>query len=102
MRRSFVIFSLAGAGAGAAIKMTVHDAEEILNDTGKAPEEMSQEELHESMHKLGIQKMELSPEERRDVASAGTKVSDVFYCSQCGATVGPEDKTCKGCGYELE
>jgi hypothetical protein len=59
---------LAVGGAAAAVKLTQRDTQRIEEHTGGSVEELSEEELVAAMRELGIQSIELSPEDTAALA----------------------------------
>ena len=57
-------------GTAAMVKLTHKDAEKIQQATGKAPEDMSEEELQQAMKQTGVQAQPVTPEDQQAMASA--------------------------------
>ena len=55
---------LAAAGTAAAIKLSKKDADRIEEHTGTSVEELTEDELVAAMRELGIQSIELTPEDQ--------------------------------------
>jgi hypothetical protein len=55
---------LAAAGTAAAIKLSKKDADRIEQQTGASVEELTEDELVAAMQELGIQSIELTPEDQ--------------------------------------
>ncbi len=107
-RRRFVIgpavvFAAAAGGASAAstVKMSSADAQKVESTTGKPAEELTEDELKAAMKRLGINKLELTAEEQKQVASPAQAESQ-FECSECHAPVTATQKFCPSCGAELQ
>jgi hypothetical protein len=107
-RRRFVIgpavvFATAAGGAATAstVKMSSADAQKVESTTGKPAEELTEEELKAAMKRLGINKLELTPEEQKQVASP-VQAEGEFECSECHAMVTATQKFCPSCGAELQ
>nr|MDO8110036.1 zinc ribbon domain-containing protein [Candidatus Sigynarchaeota archaeon] len=93
----------AGAGIAAAIKLAAPDVQKIEANTGKKAEDMTEEDLKAAMKRLGIQKLELTPEEQKQVATPPpAQPAGEFECSECHAPVSANDKFCPGCGATLQ
>lgn len=54
-----------------ALKLHQRDVQTIEGDTGKRAEDLTEEELRAAMKRLGIQRLELTDEERAAVEGAG-------------------------------
>ncbi len=98
-----VVFAAAAGGAAGAstVKMSSADAQKVESNTGKPVEELTEDELKAAMKKLGIQKIELTPEEQKQVASP-PQAEGEFECSECHASVTATQKFCPSCGAELQ
>jgi hypothetical protein len=71
-----------GLVAFGTYKMSTRDADRIKDETGVAPEEMTDEELEASMDRLGIEKQYRDSSDVEDPASAGgdgvnTAIADI-------------------------
>jgi hypothetical protein len=64
---------LAAGGTAAAIKLSQKDVQRIEQDTGVSAEELTEEELLDAMERLGIEKLELTPEDQSAVAGTETE-----------------------------
>ena len=73
-RRRRLRIMVAGAvvvgAANAMVKLTHKDAEKIQQTTGKAPEDMSEEELQQAMQQAGVQAQPLTPEDQQAMDAA--------------------------------
>jgi hypothetical protein len=98
-----IVFAAAagGAASASAVKMSSADAQKVESNTGKPVEELTEEDLKAAMKRLGIQKIELTPDEQKAVASSIPAEGD-FECSECHATVTATQKFCPSCGAELQ
>ncbi len=98
-----IIFAAAagGAAAGSTVKMSSADAQKVESSTGKPAEELTEEELKAAMKRLGINKLELTAEEQKQVTKP-PQAEGEFECSECHAAVTATQKFCPGCGAELQ
>ncbi len=98
-----VVFAAAagGAAAGSTVKMSSADAQKVESSTGKPAEELTEDELKAAMKRLGINKLELTAEEQKQVASP-VQAEGEFECSECHAAVTATQKFCPSCGSELQ
>nr|MDO8085116.1 zinc ribbon domain-containing protein [Candidatus Sigynarchaeum springense] len=98
-----IVFAAAagGAAAGSTVKMSSSDAQKVESSTGKPVEELTEEDLKAAMNRLGIKKLELTPEEQKQAASP-PQAEGEFECSECHAAVTATQKFCPSCGAELE
>ena len=55
---------IAGEGSSPPIKLTQQDAQKIQQDTGLPPEQLEDNDLHESMQELNIKSVPLTPEDK--------------------------------------
>lgn len=95
---------LALVGTGMAVKMHQHDFERLQKETGKAPEEMTEEELTLAMKKLGIKSLELTPDEKLRVersAAESPELDRASKCPQCGAPLIGDESFCGSCGQPI-
>ncbi len=60
---------LAAGGTAAAVKMSKQDAQKVEQQTGKPPDQLTEEELKAAMQELGIQSLELTDEDKAAVAA---------------------------------
>jgi ribosome maturation protein Sdo1 len=56
--------------ANAMVKLTQKDADKIQQTTGKAPEDMSEEELQQAMKQAGVQAQPIMPEDQQAMETA--------------------------------
>ena len=64
---------LAAGGTAAAIKLSQRDTQRIEQDTGVSAEELTEEELLDAMERLGIEKLELTPDDQSALGSSETE-----------------------------
>lgn len=100
-------------------KLSQWDVRRIEADTGKPVEQLSEEELVAAMKRMGINKLELTPDDhiklqeqgfrgfpKTSEQAAGMKNIDKeagkMFCTQCGAAVSPGANYCQQCGAKLE
>lgn len=100
---SLVIFGAIAGGPSTEVplKMSSTDAQKVESSTGKPVEELSEEELKLAMKRLGIQKIELRPDEQRLISNPPA-VEGEFECSECHSSVTAAQKFCPSCGSELQ
>ncbi len=60
---------LAVGGTALAVKMSQQDAQKVEQQTGKPPDELTEEELKAAMQQLGIQSLELTDEDKAALAA---------------------------------
>ena len=96
MRRSFVILFFGAL----AYKLHRDDVRRIEKKARKPAKDLTEEELKEAMRKLGIQKIDLTPEDTEAVASFEREKGP--FCIYCGAKVSPEAVYCHNCGSQIE
>jgi hypothetical protein len=98
-----VVYAAAAGGAASVspVKMSSADAQKIESIAGKPVEELTEEDLKAAMKRLGIQKIELTAEEQKQVSSPAQAEGD-FECSECHAAVTETQKFCPSCGAELQ
>ena len=56
--------------SAAMVKMSQADAQKIQQSTGKAPEEMSDEELQQAMQQQGVQAQPVTEQDQQAMAAA--------------------------------
>jgi hypothetical protein len=91
-------------GTSIAVKMHRRDVERLQKETGKAPEEMTEEELTLAMKQLGIKSLELTPDEKlriERVAAEPPEPDHAGKCPQCGAPIAGGDSFCGSCGQPV-
>lgn len=81
-------------------KLGRDDVRRIEKETGKPPKDLTEEELKASMKKLGIQKLEITPEDKEEIANFERKKGP--FCIYCGAKLSPEAVYCPNCGSQVE
>jgi Zn finger protein HypA/HybF involved in hydrogenase expression len=98
-----IVFAAAAGGAppASAVKLSSADVQKVESSTGKPVEELTEEDLKVAMKRLGIQKLELTAEEQRQVTIPAQPEGE-FECSECHATVTTTQKFCPSCGAELQ
>jgi hypothetical protein len=69
-RRIIVAGAVVVGTASAMVKLTQKDADKIQQTTGKAPEDMSEEELQQAMQQTGVQAQPIMPEDQQAMAAA--------------------------------
>jgi hypothetical protein len=70
--------------------------ERIEKETRRPPKDLTEEELISAMKRLGIQKLELTPEDREAIANS--KKGESRYCINCGAKLFQIAAYCSECG----
>lgn len=81
-------------------KLGRNDVKRIEKETGKSPENLTEEDLKAGMKKLGIQKLEITPEDKKAVTSYESEKGP--FCIYCGAKVSPDAVYCSNCGSKIE
>ncbi len=69
-RRIIVAGAVVVGSANAIVKLTQKDADKIQQTTGKAPEDMSEEELQQAMQQTGVQAQPINPEDQQAMNDA--------------------------------
>lgn len=87
---AFLLYRIAGTNQ--AVKLSREDAESIESDTGKEISEMDEEELVETMQRLGIKSISLTDEEKKTV---------LLSCPYCGHRNLEDARTCENCGASI-
>jgi len=90
-------------GSYAVYKLTQHDVERIEQETGKSAENMTEEELKTAMRNLGIQKMELTPDDgiHIDRVANEAETETKKFCTYCGAQLDSNAHFCSSCGQKV-
>jgi ribosomal protein L40E len=90
-------------GSYTVYKMTQRDIERIEQETGKHAENMTEEELKTAMKKLGIQKMELTPDDTIHIERVAneTETYTKKFCIYCGAQLSSKADFCSSCGQKI-
>jgi hypothetical protein len=118
---TYVILALQEAAM--LYKLNRWDVKRIEADTGKPVEQLSEAELVAAMKRMGITKLELTPDDHikleelgfQGFQSASEQVQSAsgsavkgaekeqgrLFCTQCGARVNPNDTYCEQCGAKL-
>ena len=69
-RRIMVAGAVVVGAANAMVKLTQKDADKIQQTTGKAPEDMTEEELQQAMQQAGVQAQPVTAEDQQAMAAA--------------------------------
>jgi hypothetical protein len=70
-RRRVMVAGMIVVGAtNSMVKMSQADADKIQQTTGKAPEDMDEQELQQAMQQTGVQAQPIMPEDQQAMASA--------------------------------
>ena len=69
-RRIIVAGAVVVGSANAMVKLTQKDADKIQQTTGKAPEDMSEEELQQAMQQAGVQAQPVTAEDQQAMNAA--------------------------------
>jgi hypothetical protein len=89
-------------GTYSVVKLRNQEIDRIEQETNKNVEDLTEEELKAAMKRLGIQKLELTPEDDAKIDNLDEDQSDsVKYCSYCGAEVDFKANFCKECGKKI-
>jgi len=80
-----------------AYKLYREDVARIERETGRPARELTEGELLAAMRRLGIQKLELTPEDREVI----TRKQRARYCIHCGAKLSLEAAYCSECGRKI-
>lgn len=80
-----------------AYKFHHDDVRRIERATGKPAKDLTEEELVAAMQRLGISRLELTPDEQRTVAGEQGTV----HCVYCGAQLASRARYCAHCGEQV-
>ena len=80
------------AGTDKAVKLTHDDAQSIESEAGKHITDMDENELVETMRRLGIKSIVLTDEEQMTV---------LFSCPYCGHRNEQDARKCEKCGASI-
>ncbi len=70
-RRRVIVGGMLVVGATTSmVKMSQADADKIQQTTGKAPEDMDEEELQQAMQQTGVQAQPVTPEDQQAMTDA--------------------------------
>jgi len=81
-----------------AHKLRRDDVSRIEQDMGKHARELSEEELKAAMRRQDIEKLELTPEDRKAIAQSRKQ----RFCVYCGAELSSDAKYCHRCGGKAQ
>jgi len=87
---SFLLYRIAGTDQ--AVKLRHDDASTIEDDAGKSISEMDEDELVETMQRLGIKSISLTDEEKKTV---------LLHCPYCGHRNLEDARRCENCGASI-
>ncbi|MHA1679868.1 MAG: zinc ribbon domain-containing protein [Promethearchaeota archaeon] len=99
---SSILFGLAGSTL--AYRLSRRDAARIEESAGKPLEELSEDELHETMDAEGIERREITDDEQAKLDEIDQQEGNFFderYCPYCGVSLEEEARFCSACGKEL-
>jgi zinc-ribbon domain len=97
-------------------KLNQWDVKRIEAETGKPVEQLSEAELVAAIKRMGINKLEVTPDDHiklqeqgfqgfqrvpEQVQTANKEIGRLF-CTQCGASVSPDSIYCEQCGAKLD
>ncbi|MFX1315598.1 MAG: hypothetical protein ACFE9T_07005 [Promethearchaeota archaeon] len=91
-------------GSYGIYKLSQRDVQKIEEETGKSTDDMTEEELKATMRKLGIQKLEITPEDEDTINKVYVEDSNYKikqYCIYCGARLDRDNKYCPSCGQKV-
>ncbi len=69
-RRVLVAGAVVVGAAGSMVKMSQKDADTIQQTTGKAPEDMDEQELQQAMQQAGVQAQPVTADDQQAMAAA--------------------------------
>jgi ribosomal protein L40E len=79
-------------------KMHRDDLGRIEQDAGRPARDLSEEELKAAMRRRGIEKLELTPEDKKAIAQSRKQ----RFCVYCGAELTSDAKYCHRCGGKAQ
>jgi ribosomal protein L40E len=90
-------------GSYVVYKLAQHDLERIEQETGKSAENLTEEELKTAIRRLGIQRMELTPDDAIHIerATNEAETDKKKFCMYCGAQLDSSAKFCSSCGQKV-
>jgi hypothetical protein len=83
-----------------AYKLYDDDVGRVERETGKPVKDLSEEELVAAMKRLGIQKLEITPEGNVTISQSTTR--EARYCKYCRNKLTSEAVYCERCGRKIE
>jgi ribosomal protein L40E len=95
-RRTFTLFFFGTL----MYKLHMDDVRRIEMETGKSPQNLTEDDLKAAMRKLGIQKLEITPEDNEAIANHEKERGP--FCTYCGAKLAPDAVFCSNCGSNVE
>jgi ribosomal protein L40E len=96
MRRTFVLLFFGTM----MYKLRVDDLRRIEMETGKSAQNLTEEDLKAAMRRLGIQNLEITPEDNEAVTTHEREKGP--FCTYCGAKLAPNAVYCSNCGSHVE
>ncbi len=69
-RRVLVAGAVIVGGTSSMVKMSQQDADKIKQTTGKAPEDMEEQELQQAMQQTGVQAQPVTAEDQKAMSNA--------------------------------
>lgn len=88
-------------GSYGVYKLTQNDIQRIEQETGKSAENMTEAELKAAIKRLGIKKLEITPEDEMEINKVGGEVETKRFCQYCGAQLDSNAKFCPSCGQKV-
>ncbi len=73
----------------AAVKLRQEDVSRIEQETGKPADQLSEQELAAAMQKLGIERLELTPDDLILIEKTDHQLTMPTQCVACGAPLNP-------------
>ena len=83
-----------------AYKLYDDDVGRVERETGKPVKDLSEKEILAAMKQLGIQKLEVTPEDNGAISHSTTR--EARYCIYCGNKLSSEAVFCELCGRKIE